>query len=132
MEKVLKIILSLTLVICIVISAFIFAGGDEGERISIYIDSELYKTIDLSGVKEPYEMELPHNTLRIESDGVTVISADCPDKVCIKRGKMSGGVPIVCAPARLYIKVEDKEVDAVSWSKQKGLPFWRCFCAFLL
>ncbi len=114
MERALKIILLLLLVVSLSATFIIFRNNVEGEKINIYINSELYKTIDLKKVSSPYSLSLPHNTLLVESDGVSIIDADCPDKVCIKRGKMRGGVPIICAPNALYISCE-REAHAVSW-----------------
>lgn len=131
MERKLKIALAVLLTICIAVTAFMYTDESDSRQINIYMNSQLYDTVDLSDVKSPYEIKLPHNTLLVENDGVTMISADCPDKVCVKRGKMSSGAPIVCAPNSLYITFE-KEVDAVACSKQKTLCLWRCFCALLL
>ena len=114
MEKVLKITLSLLLAVSLFATFIIFRNNREGEKINIYINSTLYKTIDLREVSSPYTLALPHNTLLVESDGVSMLDADCPDKVCIKRGKMRGGVPIICAPNALYISCE-REAHAVSW-----------------
>lgn len=114
MEKFLKIFLSLLLLISLAMTVFIFKGESDSNQVNIYINSKLYKKVDLSKVSSPYKIALPHNTLLIESDGVTMLSADCPDKVCVSRGKMSGGTPIICAPNSVYITF-DKEADAVSW-----------------
>ena len=114
MERFLKILLFVLLVISLSVTFIIFGNRDEGEIISIYINSKLYETIVLSDVSSPYTISLPHNTLLVERDGVSVTEADCPDKVCIERGKMHGGTPIICAPNALYI-TNEKEVDAVSW-----------------
>ena len=131
MEKGLKIFLSILLIVSIGASAVMYIGESGSKIIDIYIDGEIYETVNLSEVTESYEIKLPHNTVLIESDGVAVISADCPDKVCVKRGKMKGGAPIVCIPSTLYIKYRE-EVDAVVWLKQKELPIWRFCCALLL
>ena len=114
MEKILKILLLVLLAVCLITTFIVFKNHNEGEKINIYINSELYETVDLSEVSSPYTITLPHNTLLVESDGVSVTEADCPDKVCIKRGKMRGGTPIICAPNALYISCE-READAVSW-----------------
>ena len=114
MEKALKILLLVLLIVSLLATFIVFKNRDEGEKINIYINSELYETVDLNEVSSPYTISLPHNTLLVESDGVSVIDADCPDKVCIKRGKMRSGVPIICAPNALYISCE-REAHAVSW-----------------
>lgn len=55
------------------------------------------------------------NVVTVENGAVRVSYADCPDKVCVNRGAVSGGaVPIVCLPHKLEIRVVDGEssVDA--------------------
>lgn len=114
MEKYLKFTVVFLLLISI-IGFFIMPGHSNGCVYNIYLEGKLYKSINLKEVISPYEISLPHNTILVESDGITVVEADCPDKVCMKRGKMQGGMPIVCAPASLYIQLSEVEVDAVSW-----------------
>ncbi len=46
------------------------------------------------------------NTVTVKDGAVMISSADCPDKVCVRTGAISGGaVPIVCLPHRLEIRV---------------------------
>lgn len=55
-------------------------------------------------------------TLVVESDGVSVKNAECPDKLCEKTGKItSAGQSIVCLPAKVSIALEGNSVqpDAV-------------------
>lgn len=55
------------------------------------------------------------NTIRVANGEISVISADCPDKVCVKTGAISGGnIPIVCLPHRLEIIIvnSDNVTDA--------------------
>ena len=110
--------LKYVVLILLIISAagyFVMVNQTPGRTFSIYIEGEIFKTINLDSVKDSYELSLPHNTLLIEHDGISVVKADCPDKICIERGKMSGGAPIVCAPAKLYIVTSLEGVDAVAW-----------------
>ncbi len=47
-----------------------------------------------------------YNTVTVKDGAVMITSADCPDKVCVKTGAISGGaVPIVCVPHRLEIRI---------------------------
>jgi len=47
-----------------------------------------------------------HNTVTVRGGTISVTEADCPDKVCVRTGAISGGtVPIVCLPHRLEIRV---------------------------
>ena len=114
MEKFLKYAVIFLLLICTV-GTFVMPKNQTSSVFHIYIDGKLYKRINLKEVTSPYEISLPENTLLIEKDGISVKDALCPDKVCIKRGKMHGGAPIVCAPAHLYITSSESEVDAVAW-----------------
>jgi len=114
MEKYLKYIVFLLLAVSAT-GYFAIYRKTDNRIFNIYLDGEIVQTVNLDNVNESYEIHLPHNTLLVESDGISAIKADCPDKVCIKRGKMSGGAPIVCAPAKLYVGASSEEVDAVAW-----------------
>lgn len=47
-----------------------------------------------------------YNTVTVKDGAVMITSADCPDKVCVRTGAISGGaVPIVCLPHRLEIRI---------------------------
>ena len=56
------------------------------------------------------------NTLVIESGSANVISADCPDKLCVKQRPIKmAGESIICLPHKLVIRIEGESgVDAVS------------------
>ncbi|MCH5203748.1 MAG: NusG domain II-containing protein [Oscillospiraceae bacterium] len=81
----------------------------------IYRDGELIKTVSLY---EDTEFTVycgdGYNVVTVGDGKICVSSADCPDKVCVRQGKISGAVPIVCLPHRLEIRVVggSKEVDA--------------------
>ena len=69
-----------------------------------------YIKIDLKNAgDEPFDFDIGEgNRARIDGGGVSMISADCPDKLCMKRGRISGGdLPIVCLPNRVVISIED-------------------------
>ena len=93
---------------------------DDGNSVTVSVDG--VKTAEYS-LKESGTYELSgydggYNTLVIE-DGVAYLTeADCPDKLCVKQGKVSKvGETIVCLPHRIVIEVVGEgegEVDAVS------------------
>ena len=82
----------------------------------IYQNSVLIKRAPLSADAEfTVECEDGVNVVTVENGTVRVSYADCPDKVCVNRGAVSGGaVPIVCLPHKLEIRIVDGEnsVDA--------------------
>ncbi len=50
------------------------------------------------------------NTIKVADGAVSVVAADCPDKVCVSTGALSGGVvPIICLPHRLEIVIVSGE-----------------------
>lgn len=84
----------------------VFSGGE----ISRYpLDAD--QSITLSG--EGYTLRLV-----IEDGSVWIEDADCPDKLCVKTGRVTkSGESIICVPARISVKLtggKDNE-DAVAW-----------------
>ena len=50
--------------------------------------------------------ESGYNRIIVSDGAVAVTEADCPDNVCVKTGAISdGGVPIICLPHRLEIRI---------------------------
>jgi hypothetical protein len=81
-----------------------------GHIAEIYIDGELYETIDLQSVVTPYTQEISteygSNTISVEPGSIAVVAADCPDQLCMQQGALStSGAPIVCLPHRLVIQI---------------------------
>ena len=91
-----------------------------GTTAKIYVDGKLYKSIDLTGVRESYTVDIDsesgHNTILVEHGKISMQSADCPDKLCVKQGAIKDGkMPIVCLPHKISVSVEKKSgVDSVS------------------
>lgn len=85
-------------------------------------DGKIIRTVDLSAVKEPYELTVSekhggYNKIRVEKGKIAVVEADCPDKICVNQGYIENStVPIVCLPHKLSITVTGKEnsIDAVA------------------
>ena len=82
----------------------------------ITVDGQEYKRIDLSRVTESYDIEIDteygHNTVHVAPGRMAVTEADCPDGICVAQGAIDrGGVPIVCMPHRLVVKIEGSGID---------------------
>ena len=89
-----------------------------GTVAKLYQSGALIRSIDLSRVDEPYEFTvtspLGENTVRVEPGRIRVVSADCPDGVCVNMGWLSSA-PIVCLPHEFMILTESStgtEADA--------------------
>ncbi len=84
---------------------------------AIYLDGKLYRTLSLSEDTElAVESERGYNVVTVKDGAVSVTEADCPDKICVKSGAVSGGaVPIICLPHRLAVRIisaEEGNIDA--------------------
>lgn len=95
------------LLIFVFLLAFILSTAlkKEGTRAEIYSDGALLgsyplsedKSIDISG----------KNKVAVKDGGVYMESALCPDKICVKTGKIKNkGEEIVCLPNKLVIKIK--------------------------
>ncbi len=114
----------------LILAAIVAAAGialllapKKGMYAVIFLDGELYTTIDLNNVEEPYTIQVGGgNTVRVEKGRVRMESADCPDKLCVNQGWSSSvAKPIVCLPNKVMIIVEnepdgnsDNGLDAVT------------------
>lgn len=85
-------------------------GGAGTVTARIWLHGEIIEEIDLATVVTPREFdittELGTNRVRVEHGSIAVVSADCPDQVCVRQGAISGGlVPIACVPHELVIDI---------------------------
>ena len=91
-------------------------GRGEGTVAVILVNGEQVERIDLSKVRDAYDLEYStefgYNRVHVEPGAISVTEADCPDHICMYQGKLTGsGIPIVCVPHRLIIEIEDGELD---------------------
>ncbi len=86
----------------------------------IYVQGELYQTIPLSQVTEPYQINIPcqtggYNTILVESNAIRITAADCPDQICVKQGSITNSLlPITCLPHNVVIELKPSEHTTVS------------------
>ena len=75
---------------------------------TITVDGRLIKAISLDGHRETFRIEGigGHNIVEVDSAGIRIIDADCPDKLCIHQGWIKN-IPqmIVCLPHRVIIRI---------------------------
>lgn len=82
-----------------------------GYTADIYQSGELLTSIDLSAVSQPYTFTVTGengctNEIEVRPDEIGIISADCPDKLCVHQGFISDSrLPITCLPNRLVIQL---------------------------
>lgn len=105
------------LVLLCILAFWLIKNADTGTVAEIRVDGAVYDRINLAAVTESYQIELDtqygHNTILVEPGAISVIDADCPDHVCIRQGKLTGGgLSIICMPHRLVIQIGGSDIDA--------------------
>lgn len=102
--------------VCAVATALMNKNG--GLTATVTVGGETVRTLDLS---EDCELDITledgeFNHISVRDGRVAVTDANCPDRVCVRRGYISGGVPIICLPHRLTVEVQSgaADVDAVT------------------
>ena len=98
----------------VALSAFLFVelSRDAGSIVTVEINGEPFASYPL-GEDGRYELSGGKNVLVIENGRAYMESADCPDKVCVRTGKISRvGEQIVCLPNRTLVRIvgEDEEI----------------------
>ena len=91
----------------------------DGDYVIVRVDGNEVARYDLS-VDGQYELNGGTNILRIEGGKAYLVSANCPDHLCVNQGKIDqSGETITCLPNRLTVTVyssggEEPEVELIS------------------
>lgn len=112
-NKTWMIIFTVTVIICA--AMIIIFNRIPGNTVAVISkNGETLYRIDLSSVSESYTLDLGGNIVLVENGYISMNSADCPDKLCVKQGKISEIGSIVCLPNKVIIEIDRKgDVDAV-------------------
>lgn len=119
--------LSIALLVMFIFSCIflVFRFHDTSEQYTAYIyrDGSLTETIDLSQVTQSYTLIYTttnggENQILVEPDGISVISANCPDLVCVHQGTIRNSLlPITCLPHNLVIELHANHtnIDTITY-----------------
>ncbi len=92
----------------------------DGREVVVRVDGEIVARLSLSEERElPIEIDgRIANRLQIADGAVRMIEADCPDKLCVRKGAVRYvGDGIVCLPHRVVVEVAGEDelgLDAVA------------------
>lgn len=106
-DKLIIIIIAAVAIIALGIT-LITTSDANNKVVSITVDQKPYMTLPLnSDTTFDVTTQYGSNTIQIKDGEVKVISADCPDKICVhtKAAQKVGDI-IVCLPHRLIITIE--------------------------
>lgn len=114
-----EILLLVIIFVAAVIGYFVFQKlqSSPGGQVTVAVDGTVYGTYDLHPAGEKAQkIEIKDsegnvtNTLVIEDGKADMISADCPDKLCVHQHAISAnGETIVCLPNKVVAEVTDGE-----------------------
>ena len=71
----------------------------------IYQNGKEICRVDLARVTESYTIPLNGNTILVQPGAISMQSATCPDKFCIKQGPLHTVGRIVCLPNQVVIEM---------------------------
>lgn len=106
------IIFSVVILICVAIYIVGFGSANETDVVGIYSNSKLVEKIDLSKLDSERKITISgengNNVILAQKNSIKMLSAECPDKVCVDHGELKkGGAPIICLPNKLVIRWEN-------------------------
>ena len=115
-NKTWAIIIGLTLLICIALSAWLLWPGESAAYAQIWSEGRLIHTLDLSVDRVlTVSTQKGTNVITVKDGHIAVTEADCPDGCCMDRGFCAGGLQIVCLPNQLEIRfTEQGEIDGIA------------------
>lgn len=109
------------IIVGIIVFFLYFVGGESGQYVQVEIDGKIVDTIKLD---EDFEKEYKNgedsNKLEIKDGKATMISANCPDGICVNHKPIyRNGESIICLPHKMVVTVTgdsptDDEIDAVA------------------
>lgn len=115
-------VIIITVILCLILGISLIAilhPASHGAACiaDIYQDGELLMSIPLDGSVAPHCFIVTGasgcvNEIEVRSDSIGIISASCPDKLCVHQGFISNtGLPIVCLPNKLVIQLREDDAD---------------------
>ena len=112
-----EILLLVIIFVSAVIGYFVFQKmqSTPGGQVKVTVDGTVYGTYDLhtTGEKaQKIEIKNAEGTVTntLENGKADMISADCPDKLCVNQHAISSNSEtIVCLPNKVVVEVEDVE-----------------------
>ena len=102
------------LCVALIIYAFLYLSSSEGDIVIVKVDGTVVKELPLNQDDEftVSGFQGGINSIIIRNGSVLASDADCPDKLCVKTGKINrAGETIVCLPHRVVVEIK---MDSVS------------------
>lgn len=94
-----------------------FISFSEKQQVRVYLDGEIFKTVELSAVTDEEIIALDGCEIKITGEGACFLRSDCPDGFCVKRGMLTrSGDAMACVPKGITVEITGgKAVDGISY-----------------
>ncbi len=99
-------------ILFIVLILFLIQSHDNGSLVVINVDGDTSYYL----LNKDQEIDLGTNIVTIKGGYVYMSYADCPDKICIKQGKINKkGQTITCLPNKITVSISsDDDIDIIN------------------
>lgn len=103
-------------ILCTALYAIIYSMDSQksGRYARIYRNGRLLYTIDLNEVEETYTLDIcgedgQQNIIEVRNGEVGMVSASCPDQLCVKMGFIhTEAMPVTCLPNQVIVEVSEE------------------------
>ena len=111
------ILLAVLVVAALVLFPIVAHSDKAGSYALVELDGAEYARLDLDkDTSLTVSTGQGTNIIIVRDHAVSVESADCPDKICVRKGKLHRkGDSAVCLPAKTVITVRGGGLDAVTY-----------------
>ncbi len=107
------IIVGAVLIISITLFAFSFFGGEKLTA-TVSLDGETVRQVRLYELDSEEILRVGGCEILLQRDGVTFLSSECPDKLCVNRGKLErAGDTMACIPEKVAVVLRAEEGDGI-------------------
>lgn len=102
------IMILLLLIVSIIGILILYCNKEPGKYVDIMVDGKTVTTLPLEDDTEyALKQKLGNNVIRITDGRVAVVSADCPDKICVNHSPIKNvGETIICLPHKVVVEIK--------------------------
>ncbi|WMC92068.1 NusG domain II-containing protein [Kineothrix sp. MB12-C1] len=108
------------LIIALAAMLFVFLTKEEGGKVVVTVDGEIYETLSLNEdiTLSIGEEDERYNVLEIKDGKVSMAEANCPDKLCVRHAPIHyNHESIICLPHKVTIAIqngEEQDIDIIA------------------
>ena len=83
----------------------------KGTTAEIICEKEIVETVDLSAVKEAYDITLDNGvTIAVEPGAICFAASDCANQLCVHTGRLTkAGQSAACLPNKTLIRIKGND-----------------------